>query len=337
MSPGSLRGERVRSAGNQSQETTRTTRRGTQVAGFLEGKNIAVTGAGSGIGKAVALAAAAEGARVVVADYGVTMDGSNPTSAVADGVVAEIVAAGGTAVAVAGDVSEMAVGQAIVDAAITNWGSIDGVVCVAGILRERMLFNMSEAEWDDVVRVHLKGTFTVFRAAMAVMRKQPTGGSLVGFTSGAFIGSTAQANYSAAKGGIVSLTNSAALTGLKYGVNANIIAPVAKTRMSDQVPFGLEMGMPEDIAPMVVYLLSDQARDISGQIYTCVGPRISVWNQPKEVRSMFAPGLGRWTPEQIADALPRTIKTEEHPVLAELASRMQQMEARKAAEAAPQS
>ena len=307
------------------------------MAGFLEGKNIAVTGAGSGIGKAVALAAAAEGARVVVADYGVTMDGSNPTSAVADGVVAEIVAAGGTAVAVAGDVSEMAVGQAIVDAANTNWGSIDGVVCVAGILRERMLFNMSEAEWDDVVRVHLKGTFTVFRAAMAVMRKQPTGGSLVGFTSGAFIGSTAQANYSAAKGGIVSLTKSAALTGLKYGVNANIIAPVAKTRMSDQVPFGLEMGMPEDIAPMVVYLLSDQARDISGQIYTCVGPRISVWNQPKEVRSMFAPGLGRWTPEQIADTLPRTIKTEEHPFLAELASRMQQMEARKAAEAAPQS
>jgi NAD(P)-dependent dehydrogenase (short-subunit alcohol dehydrogenase family) len=306
----------------------------TQVAGFLEGKNIAVTGAGSGIGKAVALLAAAEGARVVVADYGVAMDGSNPTSEVADGVVAEIEAAGGTAVAVAGDVSEMAVGEAIVNAAVTNWGSIDGVVCVAGILRERMLFNMSEAEWDDVVRVHLKGTFTVFRHAMAVMRKQPTGGSLVGFTSGAFIGSTAQANYSAAKGGIVSLTKSAALTGLKYGVNANIIAPVAKTRMSDQVPFGLEMGSPEDVAPMVIYLLSEQAREISGQIYTCVGPRISVWNQPVEVRSMFAPGLGRWTPEQIADVLPRTIKSEEHPFLAELASRMRQMEERKAAEAA---
>ena len=304
------------------------------MAGFLEGKNIAVTGAGSGIGKAVALACAAEGARVVVADYGVSMDGSNPTSEVADGVVQQIKDAGGTAVAVAGDVSEMAVGEAIVNAAISNWGSIDGVVCVAGILRERMLFNMSEAEWDDVVRVHLKGTFTVFRHALAVMRKQPTGGSLVAFTSGAFIGSTAQANYAAAKGGIVSLAKSAALTGLKYGVNANIIAPVAKTRMSDQVPFGLEMGEPEDIAPMVCYLLSEQAREISGQIYTCVGPRISVWNQPKEVRSMFAPGMGRWTPEQIADVLPRTIKSEEHPFLAELASRMAQMEARKAAEAA---
>jgi NAD(P)-dependent dehydrogenase (short-subunit alcohol dehydrogenase family) len=304
------------------------------VAGFLEGKNVAVTGAGSGIGKAVALACAAEGARVVVADYGVAMDGSNPTSEVADGVVRQIQAAGGTAVAVAGDVSEMATGEAIVNAAVDNWGSIDGVVCVAGILRERMLFNMSEAEWDDVVRVHLKGTFTVFRHAMAIMRKQPTGGSLVGFTSGAFIGSTAQANYSAAKGGIVSLTKSAALTGLKYGVNANIIAPVAKTRMSDQVPFGLEMGEPEDVAPMVVFLLSDQAKDISGQMYTCVGPRVSIWNQPHEVRSMFAPGMGRWTPEQIADVLPRTIKTEEHPFLAELASRMRQMEERKAAEAA---
>ena len=304
------------------------------MAGFLEGRSIAVTGAGSGIGKAIALAAAAEGAHVVVADYGVSMDGSDPTSEVADGVVAEIKAAGGTAVAVAGDVSEMATGQAIVDAAVAQWGSIDGVVCVAGILRERMLFNMSESEWDDVVRVHLKGTFTVFRAAMAAMRKQPTGGSLIGFTSGAFVGSTAQANYSAAKGGIISLTKSAALTGLKYGINANIIAPVAKTRMSDQVPFGIEMGLPEDITPMVIYLLSDQAKEISGQIYTCVGPRISVWNQPKEVRSMFAPGMGRWTPEEIADVLPRTIKTEEHPFLAEMASRMKQIEERKAAEAA---
>jgi NAD(P)-dependent dehydrogenase (short-subunit alcohol dehydrogenase family) len=303
------------------------------VAGFLEGKNVAITGAGSGIGKAVALACGAAGARVVVADYGVAMDGSDPKSDVADGVVAEITKAGGTAVAVAGDVSVMAVGQQIVEAAVSNWGSIDGVVCVAGILRERMLFNMSEDEWDAVVRVHLKGTFTVFRAAMAVMRKQPTGGTLIGFTSGAFVGSPAQPNYAAAKGGIIALSKSAALTGLRYGVTSNCIAPVAKTRMSDQVPFGIEMGAPEDIAPMVMYLLSDAGRSVNGQVYTCVGPRISVWNQPVEVRSMFAPG-DRWTPEQIADALPRTIKQEEHPFLAEMNKRMQEMEARKAAEAA---
>jgi NAD(P)-dependent dehydrogenase (short-subunit alcohol dehydrogenase family) len=303
------------------------------VAGYLEGKNVAITGAGSGIGKATALACGAAGARVVVADYGVAMDGSDPKSEVAESVVAEITAAGGTAVAVAGDVSNMDVGQQIVDAAVSNWGSIDGVVCVAGILRERMLFNMSEEEWDDVVRVHLKGTFTVFRAALAVMRKQPTGGALVGFTSGAFIGSTAQANYAAAKGGIISLAKSAALTGMRYNVSANCIAPVAKTRMSDQVPFGIEMGEPEDIPPMVMYLLSDEGRSVSGQVYTCVGPRISVWNQPLEVRSMFAPGGGRWTPEQIAEALPRTIKQEEHPFLAEMERRMKELEARKAAEA----
>ena len=301
------------------------------MAGFLEGKNVAVTGAGSGIGKAVAVACAQQGARVVVADYGVSMDGSDPKSEVADSVVAEITAAGGTAVAVAGDVSQMATGQAIVDAAVSNWGSIDGVVCVAGILRERMLFNMSEEEWDDVIRVHLKGTFTVFRAASAIMRKQETGGSLIGFTSGAFIGSVAQANYSAAKGGIVSLTKSAAMALKRYGINANVIAPVAKTRMADAVPFGFEMGEPADIAPMVMYLLSDAGREITGQIYTCVGSRVSVWNQPAEIRSIFAPGE-RWTVQQLADVVPRTIKFEEHPFIADIERRMKEQAERKAAE-----
>ena len=303
------------------------------MAGFLEGNNIAVTGAGSGLGKAVALACAAEGAHVVVADYGVSMDGSDPKSEVADAVVAEIAAAGGTAVAVAGDVSQMATGQAIVDAAVSNWGSIDGVVCVAGILRERMLFNMSEEEWDDVVRVHLKGHFTVFRAASAVMRKQDTGGSLVAFTSGAFLGSTAQANYSAAKGGIVSLAKSAAMALKRYNINSNVIAPVARTRMSDNVPFGFETGEPGDIAPMVMYLLSDPGRQVTGQIYTCVGRRVSVWNQPGEIRSIWAPGES-WTPEQLADVVPRTLKWEEHPFIADMERRMKEMADKKAAEGA---
>ena len=297
------------------------------MADFLEGKSIAVTGAGSGIGRSVALACAAEGANVVVADYGVTIDGSDPSSEVADAVVAEIKSRGGAAVALAGDVSVFDTGEQIVTAACESWGTIDGVVCVAGILRERMLFNMTEDEWDSVVAVHLKGHFNIYRAALARMRKQATGGSLVGFTSGAFSASTAQANYSAAKGGIVSLTRSAAMTAvslrLRGGppVNANCIAPVARTRMSENVPFEIETGDPEDVAPMVVYLLSDAGRGVNGQTYTVVGRRISVWNQPVELRSMEAPG-DRWSPAEIAEFLPKEIGQEPNPMIMDLELRM---------------
>ena len=297
---------------------------------FLDGKNIAITGGGSGIGKAIALAAAAEGANIVVADYGVAMDGSNPTSEVADNAVTKIKALGGQAVAVAGDISQFDVGEEVVAAACDNWGSIDGVVCGAGVLRERMLFNMSEDEWDHVVAVHLKGHFNVYRAALARMRKQETGGSLVGFTSGAFTASTAQANYSAAKGGIVSLTRSAAMTAaslkLRGGpaINANCIAPVAKTRMSENVPFEIETGEPEDVAPMAIYLMSDAGRHVNAQIYTVVGKRISVWNQPMEVRTMTADG-DRWTCEQIAEALPGGVGQEPNPFIADLERRMAEM------------
>lgn len=294
------------------------------MGGWLEGKSVAVTGAGNGIGRQVALACAREGANVVVADYGVATDGSNPSSEVADAVVAEITTAGGTAVAVAGDVSKMEVGEQIVQSALDNWGRIDGVACIAGNLRERMLFNMSEEEFDAVIAVHLKGHFTVYRHASAVMRKQEGGGSIVGFTSGAFVGSTAQANYSAAKGGIVSLTRSAALALHRYGVRANCIAPVAKTRMSAEVPFEIEMGEPSAIAPMALYLLSDASRDVTGQIYTVVGPRIAVWNQPSELRHMYAPAE-EWTVEQIAERLPTSIGVEVHPMIAELEKRMAQM------------
>jgi NAD(P)-dependent dehydrogenase (short-subunit alcohol dehydrogenase family) len=235
---------------------------------------------------------------------------------VADAVVTEISDAGGTAVAVADTVTTMEGGARIVQTAVDNWGRIDGVVCVAGILRERMLFNMTEDEWDPVVETHLKGTFTVFRHASALMRKQQSG-TLIGFTSGAFQGSASQANYSSAKGGIVSLVHSAALGLYKYGVTANCIAPIARTRMSANVPMTLaEIGDAEDVAPMVVFLLSDQARHITGQLYTAVGGKIAVWNQPAEVRAMYK--TGRWSPEEIAAHLDSTVGQEPMPLMRQL-------------------
>jgi NAD(P)-dependent dehydrogenase (short-subunit alcohol dehydrogenase family) len=274
------------------------------MSGFLQDKVVAITGAGGGIGRAVALAAAAEGARVVVADIGVGLAGEDPTSEVADAVVGEIEAAGGEAVAVGESVTTLAGGEKIVGAGIERWGRIDGVVCIAGILRERMLFNMAEDEWDAVIETHLKGHFTLFRAASAIMRKQEGGGSLVAFTSGAFAGSVAQANYAA-----------------------------ARTRMSANVPMDLaEMGDPEDVAPLCVYLLSDRAKHVTGQVYTSVGPKIAVWNQPREVRAVYADG--RWTPEDIAARLDSTVGQERMPLLDQLEEYRKAAEAKAAAEAA---
>jgi NAD(P)-dependent dehydrogenase (short-subunit alcohol dehydrogenase family) len=289
------------------------------MAGFIEGKVVAVTGGGRGIGRAIALACAEHGARVVVNDLGVALDGSDPTSSVAQSVVDEIVAAGGSAVASGDDVTAMDGGENIVRAALDEYGRIDGVVCVAGILRERMLFNLSEDDWDSVVATHLKGTFTLFRAASAVMRKQGSG-RLIGFASGAFTGSVAQANYSAAKGGIISLVRSAALGLHRYGITANAIAPVARTRMSELVPFAIEdMGGPEDVAPMAVYLLSDAAADVTGQVYTVAGSKVAVWAQPRELRTMY--GAGRWTPQELAERLPVAVGQDRMPSLDLIAQR----------------
>ncbi len=269
--------------------------------GMLDGKVVVVTGGGNGIGRAVSLELARCGARVVVNDYGVAVDGRDPSSAAADGVVKEIKAAGGDAIASADSIATMDGGQAVVDAAIGKFGDLHGVICCAGILRERMIFNMAEEEWDAVIQVHLKGHFAVWRPATRYMREKKRG-CLIGFTSTAGLeGSAGQPNYAAAKEGIVGLMRSTALAMAKYGVRANVISPEAQTRMTERLPDtrrGQIAAPPEGIAPVAAYLVSDAAAHITGQVVHVRGNQVSVWSHPAPLRT--ATRETAWTPEALA-------------------------------------
>ena len=271
--------------------------------GMLDGKVAVVTGAGSGIGRGVSLGLAAAGASVVVGDYGVSVDGRDPSSGPAEAVAKEIAAKGGKAVASAENVATMAGGKAMIDAAIKNFGDLHIVVCCAGILRERMIFNMTEEEWDAVVAVHLKGHFTLMQPATRHMREKRAG-SIITFTSTAGLeGSPGQPNYSAAKEGIVGLTRSTALAMAKYGVRCNCISPTADTRMTQRLPEdrkGVATATPaEAIAPVVAFLASDRAAHITGQVIGVRGNEVSLWSHPKATRSITS--REGWTPEALAD------------------------------------
>jgi NAD(P)-dependent dehydrogenase (short-subunit alcohol dehydrogenase family) len=261
-----------------------------------------VTGAGSGIGRAVALGLARAGARVVVNDYGVTVDGRAPSSAAAEAVVREIEALGGQAVANAESVATMAGGTSVVETALGRFGDLHVVVCCAGILRERMIFNMTEEEWDAVIAVHLKGHFTVMRPATAHMREKRRG-RIVTFTSTAGLeGSPGQPNYSAAKEGIVGLTRSTALAMAKYGVTVNCISPTAETRMTERLTDARRAqaaAPPEAVAPVVAFLASDRAAHVTGQVIHVRGNQVSLWSHPAPVRAVTS--REAWTPEALAD------------------------------------
>ena len=277
--------------------------------GLLERKVAVVTGGGTGIGRAVALGLAAAGAKVVVNDYGVSVDGRDPSSEPANQVVAEIRAAGGRAVASAESVATMAGGRAVVDLALREFGDLHVLVCCAGILRERMIFNMTEEEWDAVIAVHLKGHFAVMRPATAHMREKKAG-SIITFTSTAGLeGSPGQPNYSAAKEGIVGLMRSTALAMARYGVRCNAIAPTADTRMTQRLPSERRAQStatpPDAIAPVVTFLASDRAAHITGQVIAVRGADLSVYSHPAPLRTLT--GAEPWTAEALADVWDRAL------------------------------
>ena len=275
-----------------------------------------VTGAGRGIGRGVALLMAAQGAKVVVVDPGVNVDGSGSDATPADRVAREIVDAGGYAVACHESVATMEGGEAAVQAAIDSFGRLDVVVTCHGILRDRMVFNMTEQEWDDVIAVHLKGTFTVVKHACILFRQQRSGRVITFTSESGLVGNSGQANYGAAKSGIAGFTKVVARDMGRYGVTANSIAPRAHTRMIGNIPASasdiraqggvasisgeddLGSAEPDDIAPFVVYLASDYASNVNGQTFLVYGGSVALMSQPRPERCIY--NDGRWPLDALA-------------------------------------
>jgi len=284
--------------------------------GSLDGRVAIVTGAGRGIGRSVALLLAREGSAVVVNDLGGAVDGSGSDAGPAQEVASEITAAGGRAVANGADVSDHAAAEDLVKSAISEFGKLDVLVNVAGILRDRMIFNMTEAEWDDVLRVHVKGTFNTSKFASAYwrsLRDETAQHRIINFTSVSGLhGAPGQPNYAAAKMGIVGLTWSCANALGKYGVTANAISPGAQTRMIDSIPTerrraGLdEERSPDNIATVVAYLASERSGWITGRIVHSMGYEVSLYSNPEPVARLI--GREPWDLDGLADQMERSFR-----------------------------
>ncbi|MHB1126237.1 MAG: SDR family NAD(P)-dependent oxidoreductase [Bacillota bacterium] len=282
--------------------------------GLLDGKVAIVTGAGRGIGRGEAMLLAQEGAKVIVNDLGGSWDGIGEDARPAVQVVEEIRAAGGIAEPNFSDVSSWEASKAMVQQAIDTWGKLDILICNAGILRDRMIFNMSEEEWDSIMKVHLKGHFAPTRHAAAYWREvskksgQPANGHIVMTSSTAGLYSNfGQSNYAAAKIGIAHFGITVAKEVAKYGVNCNIICPSARTRLTETT-FGsgafayegnFDMFHPDNIAPWVVYLCTDQASHVNGQVFEVGGGTVALdhgWRVVSEINKDE-----RWTVSELVD------------------------------------
>jgi len=294
----------------------------------LKGKVAVVSGAGRGLGRAEALALAAEGAKVVVNDLGVALDGSKDAARPADEVVAEIKKMGGEAVANYDSVATWQGGENIIKTAIDKFGRLDILVNNAGIIRDRMIYNITEAEWDAVIKTHLYGTFHCTRAACVIFREQRSG-RIINTSSEAGLGSVGQPNYSAAKEGIVGFTRTVAREMGPYGVTCNAIRPRAATRMTlsegllkvaeqakasgdpaqiaqaEQIE-ALQRMTPEDVAPLVVYLATDEAANVNGCVFLVRGNIVTRESDPTPVKTIEAKG-SRWTVDDLIKTFPTTL------------------------------
>jgi NAD(P)-dependent dehydrogenase (short-subunit alcohol dehydrogenase family) len=286
--------------------------------GSLDGRVAIVTGAGRGIGRSSALLLAREGASVVVNDLGAAVDGSGADAGPAQRVVNEIAEEGGKAIANGADISDHAAAEELIKSAIAEFGRLDVLVNVAGILRDRMIFNMSEQEWDDVIRVHLKGTFNTSKFAAAhwrSLREEDAQNRIINFTSVSGLhGAPGQPNYAAAKMGIVGLTWSCANSLGKYGVTCNAVSPGAATRMTDSVPTSRvrtgrpdrDEWSPDNVATVVAYLASERSGWLTGRIVHSSGYEVALYNNASPVVRVI--GHEPWQLGELAEQVEKSFR-----------------------------